>query len=165
MPTPDQYASPFRAAGSLPLDRRYGGKITAYDQLPIHALGDQYVVEGNGTVTSLPSLPIGETVMFQILGTPTFTNSAKLICPGNQNYTATVGDFVIARSQGDGIWQLYVHSNAAPAPSSPVSASHNISVKGAEIASAATINLQNATGNYVHVTGAATISAITLSSD
>src|ERR1700737_3536511 len=112
MPTPDQYASPFRAAGSLPLDRRYGGKITAYDQLPIHALGDQYVVEGNGTVTSLPSLPIGETVMFQILGTPTFTNSAKLICPGNQNYTANAGDFVIASSQGDGVWQLYVHSNA-----------------------------------------------------
>jgi hypothetical protein len=48
MPSPDQYASPFRAAGSLPIDRRYGGKITAYDQLPIHALGDQYVVDGKG---------------------------------------------------------------------------------------------------------------------
>jgi hypothetical protein len=108
MPTPDQVGSPFRAAGSLPLDRRFGGKITAYDQLPIHALGDHYVVEGSGTVTSLPALPMGETVFLQMAGTPTFTNSARLLCPNNQNYTATAGDLVVARSNGDGIWRLYV---------------------------------------------------------
>lgn len=35
-------------------------------------------------------------------------------------------------------------------------------VRGADIASAATINLTTATGNFVHVTGTATISAITI---
>lgn len=113
MPSPDQYGSPFRAAKSLPLDRGYGGKITSYDCLPIHALGDQYVVEGNGTVTSLPALPTGETVFLQMAGTPTFTNSAKLICPNGVNYVAAVDDLVIARSKGDGIWRLYVLSNGA----------------------------------------------------
>jgi F5/8 type C domain len=111
MPTPDQVASPFRAAPSLPLDRRYGGKITAYDQLPIHALGDQYVVEGNGTVTSLPALPIGETVMLEITGSPTFTHSAKLICQNALSYSALPGDLLILRSDGDGIWRVYVIPN------------------------------------------------------
>jgi hypothetical protein len=112
MPTPDQVGSPFRAAGALPVDRRYGGKITAYDQLPIHALGDQYVVEGNGTITSLPALPIGETVFLQMAGTSTFTNSARLLCPNNVNYVAVAGDLVVARSNGDGIWRIYVLSAA-----------------------------------------------------
>jgi hypothetical protein len=38
-----------------------------------------------------------------------------------------------------------------------------VSGHGADIVSAATINLQTATGNFVHVTGSTTISAITLS--
>jgi hypothetical protein len=39
-----------------------------------------------------------------------------------------------------------------------------LSVKGADIASAATLNLDTATGNFVHVTGTTTITAITLTS-
>jgi hypothetical protein len=109
MPTPDQMASPFRAAASLPLNRGYGGKITAYDQLPIHALGDQYVVEGNGTVTSLPALPIGETVFLEMVGAPTFKNSARLICPNGVDYIAGAGDLAIVRSDGDGVWRLFVN--------------------------------------------------------
>jgi hypothetical protein len=112
MPSPDQYASPFRAAASLPLEHRYGGKIGSYDCLPIHALGDNYTVEGSGTVTSLPALPTGETVMLQMTGTPTFTNSARLICPGAVNYVAAAGDLVVALSQGDGVWRLYSFSNS-----------------------------------------------------
>jgi hypothetical protein len=112
MPSPDQSASPFRAAASLPVDRRYGGRIVALDQLPIHALGDNYTVDGNGTVTSLPSLPIGETVILRMTGAPTFTNSARLICPGNLDYKATAGDAVIARSDGDGVWRLIVLPSA-----------------------------------------------------
>jgi predicted methyltransferase len=125
MPTPDQTGSPFRAAGSLPLDRRFGGKITAYDQLPIHALGNQYVVEGSGTVTSLPALPMGETVFLQMAGTPTFANSAKLICPNSTNYTAVAGDLVITRSKGDGVWQVYVLPNDAEFPRTSTAQSLN----------------------------------------
>lgn len=112
MASPDQVGSPFRAAGALPIDRRYGGRIAAMDQLPIHALGNQYVVDGNGTVTSLPALPIGETAFLQMAGAPTFTNSTRLICPNSANYIAVAGDFIIARSKGDGIWQLYVMTGA-----------------------------------------------------
>lgn len=47
---------------------------------------------------------------------------------------------------------------------SPIAAIDNLSVKGSNIASASTINLDTATGNLVHVTGTTTITAVTLTS-
>lgn len=53
-----------------------------------------------------------------------------------------------------GASELYMRQDARP----------DIGVKGSNVASAATINLDTATGDYVHVTGTTTITAITLAS-
>lgn len=45
-------------------------------------------------------------------------------------------------------------------PSTAVSAMKNLFKKGADIASAATVNLATATGNYVHITGTVTITSL-----
>jgi hypothetical protein len=100
--------SPFPAARAMPLSDGYGGKITAYDELPIHALGDEYDIEGNGTVNRIQPLPSGIVISARIMGTPTFKNSARLLCPNGIDYTATPGDAIIARSYGDGVWRLNV---------------------------------------------------------
>jgi hypothetical protein len=100
-------ASSFPAAPAIGPLHRYGGRITALGELPIHSLGDSYVVDGNGTVMSLPALQEGVTIFLTMAGTPTFVNSRVLVCPGGVNYVASAGDLVIARSKQDGVWQLY----------------------------------------------------------
>lgn len=108
MPSPDQMGSPFPAARSHQLGDGYGGKLTALAELPIHALGDDYEVEGSGTVLSLPVMPPGNSVSLRLLATPTFKNSAKLICPNGVDYVGKAGDLVTARSDGDSVWRLFV---------------------------------------------------------
>jgi hypothetical protein len=102
------------AKSNVALLPRHAGRLTAYDELCIKPLGNDYVVDGSGTVTRLPTLPKGTLVWLRMAGTPTFANSARLICPSNQNYTAVVGDLVLARSSGSGVWRIYVLSNSAP---------------------------------------------------
>ncbi len=101
-------ASSFPAAASIGPLHRHGGRIDALGELPIHALGDDYTVVGNGTVLSLPALNAGVTVALSITGTPTFKNSARLICPNGVDYVAGPGDLAVARSAGDGVWRLFV---------------------------------------------------------
>jgi hypothetical protein len=98
----------------MPLVRGYGGKISAQDELPIHALGDDYAVEGSGTVNRLPSMPCGIMVHLRMISAPTFKNSTRLICQSGIDYVATPGDLAIARSDGDGVWRLYVLRSSAP---------------------------------------------------
>jgi hypothetical protein len=100
-------ASSFPGAPAIGPLHRHGGKITALAELPIHALGDDYLVEGNGTVQRLPPLNPGITVFLRIIGTPTFANSTKLLCPSGIDYAASSGDLIIARSDGDDVWRLY----------------------------------------------------------
>lgn len=96
---------------------RHGGRILAQAELPISYLGDDYVVEGSGSIRALPAMPAGLTVELRILGAPTFVNSSKLLCQGNTNYVAAPGDLAIARSDGDGAWRVYVLSSAIPVSS------------------------------------------------
>ncbi|MES2030825.1 MAG: hypothetical protein V4477_16720 [Pseudomonadota bacterium] len=114
MPSPDQMGSPFAAARAMPLTDGYGGKINAQDELPIHALGDDYAVEGSGIVNRLPTMPSGITVFLRMIAAPTFKNSVRLICPNAVDYVAAAGDLCIARSDGDGVWRLFV------LPASPI---------------------------------------------
>ncbi|SHJ69300.1 hypothetical protein SAMN05444159_1248 [Bradyrhizobium lablabi] len=100
-------ASSFPAAPPVGPLHRHGGRITALGELPIHALGNDYTVDGNGTVLSLPSLSSGITVFLSITGAPTFKNSAKLVCPNGVDFAASAGNLVIARSDGNGAWRIY----------------------------------------------------------
>lgn len=102
-------ASSFPSAQPVGPLGRHGGKISALYELPIHALGNDYTLEGSGTVQRLPSLAAGITVALKTTGTPTFVNSTNLVCPGGiNNYTAQIGDLILARSDGSGVWRLYV---------------------------------------------------------
>lgn len=101
-------ASSFPAAAAIPPLRRYGGRIAALGELPIHALGDTYTVDGNGTVLRLPALPHGVPIHCVFTGTPTFVNSAFLKMQGGVNYTFSVGDAAIFLSDGSGVWRCYV---------------------------------------------------------
>jgi hypothetical protein len=69
----------------------------------------------------------------------------------------------IAYSTTDGNWQLALSATGAtPASFSGTAAGTVDLLAGASVASAATINLNAATGNLVHVTGTTTITAVTL---
>lgn len=93
---------------------RHGGRLSATTELAINYLGDDYTVEGNGTIKSLPTMPVGMSAVLRIIGTPTFVNSTKLICQNGSNYYAKPGDLVFARSDGDGVWRLYATSENRP---------------------------------------------------
>jgi hypothetical protein len=86
---------------------RHGGKITAQAELQVGYLGDDYTLDGSGTVRSLPVLPAGTTATLKLLGSPMFAHSTKLICPGSTNYVGAPGDLVFLRSDGDGVWRVY----------------------------------------------------------
>lgn len=94
--------------------------------------------------------------------------------------TSTINDgatLVLAQNLGAFIWSDGTNYHAYIIPltkpllaannlsdvSAKYTAFDNLSVKGADIASAATLNLDTATGNLVDVTGTTTITAITLS--
>ncbi len=100
--------SSFQAAPTIPLGHRHGGRFTAMSELSIHAMGDDYVVEGNGVIRSLPTMPVGTSAVLRIVNAPTFTNSSKLICQNASDYVGSPGDLVFVRSDGDGVWRLYV---------------------------------------------------------
>jgi hypothetical protein len=91
----------------MPL-HRHGGKITAMSELQVGMVGDDYTVEGAGTIRSLPSFSVGVSFILSLLGTPTFVHSSKLLCPDSVNYTGEPNDLLIARSIGDGAWRIYV---------------------------------------------------------
>ena len=86
----------------------------------------------------------------------TFSTSAKISLLGS-------GPVFTVDLTGEVLAALLVNSNNLSDVSSPIAAADNLSVHGTDIASAATLNLQSATGNFVHVTGTTAITAITLS--
>lgn len=92
----------------------YGGVVSSLSgELPVNRMNSSYTVIDSGTITKFTSLPRGEIVELYCAGTPTFKNSATLICQGGVDYVASVGDLVVARSDGNSIWHLYVLVAAA----------------------------------------------------
>lgn len=100
-------ASSFPAAPAIGPLHRYGGRIDALGELPIHALGDSYTVVGSGTILALPTWQPGTTIFLEIANTPTFKNSRTLVLQSGADYTAIARDLVIARSDNDGVWRIY----------------------------------------------------------
>ena len=148
-------ASSFPAAPPISPLHRHGGKITAGYELPIHALGDDYTVDGSGTVQRLPTMPAGVIVTLRITATPKFINSAKLRCSIGGDYTAAPNDLIIMRSSGDGVWNAYIAS--APLPRmylSGLATQNNISTPTTDIdiASGSARNSTD-TGNITLPTG------------
>ncbi|WP_316200397.1 MULTISPECIES: hypothetical protein [unclassified Bradyrhizobium] len=109
-------------AGSLPFAsnpqplHRWGGTLASTLELAIHALGDAYWVDGNGTLRGLPSWPKGPPIHLYIIGSPTFVHSSKLLMPGGQSYTFSPGDSCWLLPLGDGVWRVISIDSAALGP-------------------------------------------------
>lgn len=119
------------------------------------ATGNFINITGTTNITGI-ILAVGaeRTVIFD--GILTLTNGASLILPGGFDIITAVGDAMIVRGESGGITRVINYQ--------PVTGIIVNQAKGANIASAGTINLNTTTGDYVHVTGAVTITAITLNS-
>lgn len=94
------------ALPNIPPMHRPGGKIPSTPELRLGFDADFYTVTGSGSISKLPNRPRGTTITLAFTGTPTFFNSAKLVCPAGANFTAAPNDVVVALSAGDGAWTL-----------------------------------------------------------
>lgn len=110
-------------------------------------------ITGTTTITALGTEAAGIHYMLLFAGALTLThNATSLILPGGASIVTTAGDIAWAKSEGSGNWRIINYSRAIYLPGT----------HGADIASAATVNLDAATGDLVDVTGTTTITAITL---
>jgi len=117
------------------------------------ATGNLVDVTGTTTITAI-TLADGYERTVRFTGVLTLTNGASLVLPSGANITTAAGDFAIFRGYWAGVVRCVSYVRA--------SGDSVISKRGADIASAATINLTTATGKIVDVTGTTGITAITL---
>ncbi len=123
------------------------------------------------TIQTGKSLVVGMTVKIAYTTTPTTWMSGDITA-----YNSGTGalDVNVDSTQGSGTQAAWTVSLSAPGGVTPagvqvitnktIGSSIINEVKGADVASATTTNLDAATGNFVHITGATTITAITLAS-
>jgi hypothetical protein len=139
------------------LDEIKGSDIASAATIDLSTATGNFVhITGTTTITGV-TLGVGaeRTVVFDGILTLTH-NATSLILPGNQNIITAAGDRAIIRGESTGNVRVIAYIRAAAAVPNQA--------KGADIASAATVNLDAATGDFVHITGTTTITAITLAS-
>jgi hypothetical protein len=161
-------ASSFPAAPPIPPMHRYGGVLTSMPELPMHALGDAYFVEGSATVLSMPAWPKGPPILLHIIGNPTFVHSSKLLMPGRQNYTFSPGDSAWLLPLGDGVWRVITISRAdgipfipsgmslLPAPQGRLTLTPGTAETTSDVATAGSVLYAPRDGNLVTLFDAAT---------
>jgi hypothetical protein len=94
-------------------------------------------------------------------GVASYSGATLTITVDKVGGSGTFASWTFAIAGQPGIGDL-VSTNNLSDLASKIAAMDNLSVHGADIAAAATLNLDTATGNFVHVTGNTTITAITL---
>jgi predicted ribosome-associated RNA-binding protein Tma20 len=118
------------------------------------ATADFVDVTGTTTITALGTANAGVERTIRFTGALTLThNGTSLILPGAVNITTANGDIAIFRSLGSGNWVCVSYFRAS-------GANLVINFKGADIASAATVDLATVTGDFVDITGTTTITAL-----
>lgn len=161
-------------------------KKTSLDNLSVHgsdvasatttnletSTGDLIDVTGTTTITAI-TLNDGHERTVRFTGILILTHGASLLLPGAANITTAAGDFAVFRGYAAGIVRCVgyqkaaginlIASNNLSEVSAKYTAKDNISIHGADVASATTTNLETATGDLIDVTGTTTITAITLS--
>ena len=129
------------------------------------ATGNTVDVTGTVTITALGTVQEGAVFVLQFDGALTLTyNATSLKLPGNANITTAAGDIAIVVSEGAGNWRCAAYMVRANAPGGASLAANTFTgvqrwAASGDIASAATTDLNTATGNYVSITGAVTITA------
>jgi hypothetical protein len=161
-------------------------KKTSLDNLSVHgadvasatttnletATGDLIDVTGTTAITAI-TLNDGHERTVRFTGILTLTVGASLVLPGGANIITAAGDFAVFRGYAAGVVRCVEYTRATGIPllstnnlsevSDKKSSKDNISIHGADVASASTLNLESATGDCVDVTGTTNITAITLS--
>jgi hypothetical protein len=133
-----------------------GNDIASATTTDIGAATAEFVdVTGTTTITGLGTVAAGIKRAVRFTGALTLThNATSLILPGSANITTANGDVALFRSLGSGNWlcESYVRKNGYGI----------LDRAGADIASAATVDLTAATGNIIHITGTTAITAFTM---
>lgn len=116
------------------------------------ATGTVVKITGTTTITSFGTVAAGKMFVLKFAAALTIThNATSMILPGAQSILTVAGDVLVFLSLGSGNWQL-------AAGRIPVDGNH-LNIKGADIASATTTDLNAATGDFVDVTGTTTITS------
>lgn len=163
-----------------------GNKKTSKDNISVHgsdvasasttnletATGDLVDVTGTTAITAI-TLNDGHERTVRFTGILTLTNGASLVLPGAANITTAAGDFAVFRGYAAGVVRCVGYTRAASVSlqstgnlselSDKKTSLDNLFIHGSDVASAATLNLEAATGNCVDVTGTTNVTAITLS--
>lgn len=133
---------------------RKGADIASASSIDLGAAtGDFVDVTGTTTITALGTANAGIVKTVRFTGALTLThNGTSLILPGAVNITTTSGDTANFRSLGSGNWICISYKLAS-------GANTITGIKGADIASASTVDLSTATGDFIDITGTTTITA------
>lgn len=149
-----------------------GTNITAATTTAIGGSTGPFInVTGNTTITAFGTVTAGTMRWVKFTGTPLLTyNATSLILPGAANIQAAANDFGLFSSLGSGNWICLSYQPASGQPVATVSIAKGgtgqttsvlgfnaLQAKGADIASATTTDLSAATGPFVNITGAVTI--------
>lgn len=143
-----------RASGDSLIDRSGSPIASAATVNLTTATGNIVDVSGTTTITAI-TLSDGLQRTVRFTGALTLTNGANLVLPGGVNITTAAGDYAVFAGYASSVVRCVSYMRA--------SGEQLLGVRGADITSAASINLTTATGNIVDVTGTTGISAITLS--
>lgn len=135
-----------------------GTNITSATTTDIGAAkGDFVTVTGTTTITSLGTAPGGARRTVRFSGALTLTyNASSLILPGAANITTVAGDIASFRAlDGTSNWicETYTRASGYPIVYPP-------RTRGADIASATTTDIGDATGDFIDVTGTTTITGL-----
>lgn len=116
------------------------------------ATGIHVTITGTTTITGFGTEQAGAVRFLVFSGSLTLThNGTSLILPGGVNIVTQANDTALMESLGSGNWRCLSFQRYV--------ASGQIEAKGADMASASTVDLSTATGRYVHITGTTTITA------
>ena len=122
----------------------------------------------NTVITNFPAAPQAGASRILICANAgtVFTNNANIFVQGAANYTVAVGDVITVHAVTTSTFRVNIQQAASlggglPLSGGTLSGALNFA-QGSDVASASTVNLSTATGNYVHITGTTTITAITL---
>jgi hypothetical protein len=141
---------------SLPTNLgRKGSDVASASTINLSAAGGDFCdVTGTTTVTAITSEVAGVERTVRFTGALTLThNGTSLILPGSVNITTANGDKAVFRSLGSGNWLCVCYIDAA-------GGNTIIQRQGADMASASTVDLSTATGDFVNITGTTTITAL-----
>lgn len=120
------------------------------------ATGDFVDITGTTTITGLGTVAAGAEFTLRFTGALTVThNGTSLILANAENMVTVAGDVLRVRSLGSGNW-VEVGRRRATA----VKAKDDIARQGSSIASASSIDLAAATGDFVDVTGTTGVTAL-----